>query len=260
MAKDYYQILGVPRTASSEEIKKAYRKLAHQYHPDKKGGDEARFKEVNEAYQVLSDPKKKSNYDNFGFAYNDGGFGAGQGGFDYSDIFGNMNGEDIFSAFSDIFGGFGQGYRKDDNRPGENLYIEVVLKKDDLGKQRAIDFEALGVCDECEGVGAEKGYDIVTCPECKGSGQVRHTSRTPFGVFSRIGICNKCGGKGRYPEKVCHKCKGEGRVKTKRQIDILVPKNIEDDYTIAVPKGGNAPGGGQQNGRSGDLVIHLRLK
>lgn len=273
MAKDYYNILGIPRTATQEEIKKAYRKLAHQHHPDKKGGDESKFKEVNEAYQVLSDPKKKSSYDNFGFAYNEGGFQGGQG-FDYSDIFGGMGGrgfEDIFDVFSDMFGsprseagaGFRGSYEREESQRGENLYIEVGIKKDDLGSQKTIEFEAMDMCKECSGSGIERGYSLITCETCKGAGQVRQTSRSAFGYFTRVSICHKCGGKGKFPEKKCHKCSGDGRVKVKRKLDILVPKNIETDYNLVVPKGGNAAKGGGlsvQTGSSGDLVIHLKLK
>lgn len=267
MAKDYYTTLGVPRTASQDEIKKAYRKLAHEHHPDKKGGDEAKFKEVNEAYQVLSDPKKKSSYDNFGFAYNEGGFGNGQGfggqGFDYSDLFGGGMGgqggmEDIFDAFSDMFGGgFGRTYDREESARGENLYLEVNITKSDLGKQKTIEFQALDACKECDGSGIERGYSMKACETCKGAGQVRQTSRSAFGYFTRVGICHKCGGKGRFPEKKCHKCSGDRRIKVKRKLDILIPENIAGDYNIVVPGGGNAAKGGTS---SGDLVIHLKIK
>lgn len=268
MSKDYYQTLGVPRTASQDEIKKAYRKLAHQYHPDKKGGDEAKFKEVNEAYQVLSDPKKKSSYDNFGFAYNEGSFQRGQD-FDYSDIFGGMGGgggfENIFDVFSDMFGGgFRRSYESEEGQRGENLYIEVSIKKNDLGSRKTIEFEALDKCKECNGSGIERGYDMVNCGTCSGTGQVRHTSRSAFGYFTRVGICHKCGGKGKFPEKKCHKCSGEGRTKAKRKLDILVPENIDGDHNVVVPKGGNAAKSGQihsaNSGQSGDLVIRLKLR
>lgn len=276
MAKDYYTILGIPRTASQEEIKKAYRKLAHQYHPDKKGGDEARFKEVNEAYQVLSDPKKKSSYDNFGFAYNEGGFQGGQG-FDFSDLFSGGFGrgggmEDIFDVFSDMFGsprgeaggGFRRTHEREENYRGENLYLEVNIKKSDLGIQKTIEFEAIDLCKECGGNGIERGYGMITCETCKGTGQVRQTSRSAFGYFTRVGICHKCGGKGKFPEKKCHKCSGDGRTKAKRKLDILIPQNLEGDYNIIVPKGGNTSKSGQAHstgsGQAGDLVIHLKIK
>src|SRR3989344_4875484 len=145
MNKDYYQTLGVPRTASQDEIKKAYRKLAHEHHPDKKTGDEGKFKEVNEAYQVLSDPKKRSNYDNFGFAYNDGGFQGGQygQGFDFSDLFGSRGRagggmEDLFDMFSDVFGNRQPQY--EDRTKGEDLYVEINVSKKDLGTIRVVEY------------------------------------------------------------------------------------------------------------------------
>lgn len=260
MNKDYYIILGVPRTATQDEIKKAYRKLAHEHHPDKKTGNEGKFKEVNEAYQVLSDPKKRSNYDNFGFAYNDGGFQGGQG-FDFSDFFnsrgqGSRGGmDDIFDMFSDVFG-----YRqpqRDDQAKGENLYVEVVVGKKDLGTSRVIEYESFGLCSECEGRGVAKGYSIVNCKTCGGSGQVRHTSRSGMGYFARITICNTCHGAGKMPEKECSYCKGSGRIKTTRKIEIRIPNNLDIAYDVVVPKGGNA---GKHGAESGDLVIHLRVK
>jgi molecular chaperone DnaJ len=262
MPKDYYAILGVPRTATQEEIKKAYRKLAHQYHPDKKGGDEAKFKEVNEAYQVLSDPKKRANYDNFGFAYNESTFQGGEG-FNYSDIFGGINGggfEDIFDMFSEMFGGGFRrtyNYNREERKRGENLFIEIEIKKSDLGKQKTIEFEAMDLCKECGGNGIERGYKIITCDLCRGTGQIRQTSRSAFGYFTHVGICSKCDGRGKFPEKKCHKCLGVGVMKSKRKLDIILPENFEDNYTVVVPKGGNAAGRG---GSPGDLIIRLRLK
>lgn len=262
MAKDYYQILGVPRTASQEEVKKAYRKLAHQHHPDKGTGDEAKFKEVNEAYQVLSDPKKRSNYDNFGFAYSDGGFQGG--GFDFNqenmwDFFGGQKGrtggmEDLFDMFSDVLG-----YRqpREDQARGEDLYVEVAVGKKDLGTTRVVEYEILDACSECEGRGVAKGYSMVNCKTCGGAGQVRQTSRSGFGYFARITVCPTCRGKGKMPEKECSHCKGGGRVKTKKKMEIRIPENIDRGYDIVVPKGGNA---GKERAEAGNLVIHLRLK
>lgn len=258
MNKDYYQTLGVPRTASQDEIKKAYRRLAHEHHPDKKTGDENKFKEVNEAYQVLSDPKKRSNYDNFGFAYNDGGFQGAQG-FDFSDLFGSRGRtggmEDLFDMFSDVFG-----YRQpqsDDQARGENLYVEVVVGRKDLGTSRVVEYELLDLCSECDGRGVAKGYSMVNCKTCGGSGQVKHTTRSGFGYFARIAICGTCRGKGRMPEKECPVCKASGRMKTKRKIEIRIPDNLNRTYDVVVPRGGNA---GKHGAPSGDLVIHLKIK
>ena len=262
MNKDYYTILGVSRTASQDEIKKAYRKLAHQYHPDKNGGDEAKFKEVNEAYQVLSDPKKRSNYDNFGFAYNDGGFQGG--GFDFNqenmwDFFGGQRGraggmEDIFDMFSDVFG---QRQSREEQTRGEDLYVEVVIGKKDLGTNRVIEYEMLDVCLECEGGGVAKGYSIINCKTCGGAGQVKQTTRSGFGYFARITVCPHCRGRGKMPEKECSHCKGSGRAKTKRKLEIRIPENLDRAYDIVVPRGGNA---GKHGTEPGNLVIHLRLK
>ena len=274
MAKDYYTTLGVPRTASQEEIKKAYRKLAHQHHPDKSGGNDAKFKEVNEAYQVLSDPKKRSNYDNFGFAYNEGGFQNGQD-FNYSDIFGGMGGqagvEDIFDMFSGMFGssrgeaggGFQRSYEREESTKGENLYLEVNIKKSDLGTRKTVEFQALDLCKECNGNGIEKGYRMITCETCGGMGQVRQTSRSAFGYFTHISVCHKCKGKGKFPEKECRKCSGSGRAKAKRKLDILIPEILDGDYNVVVPKGGNVGKNGQahsaNSGQAGDLVVRLKL-
>ncbi|HVZ11220.1 MAG TPA: DnaJ domain-containing protein [Candidatus Paceibacterota bacterium] len=262
--KDYYNILGVPRTASQDEIKKAYRKLAHEHHPDKKHGDEAKFKEVNEAYQVLSDPKKRSQYDNFGFAYNDGGMGGGPGGYNFNQedlwsMFGGGrrgNAEDVFEMFGEMFGGFRQpGY--DQPQKGEDLYIEMTVTKKDLGTTRTFEYEIQDTCSQCQGQGVEKGYHIVVCDACKGSGQIRHTSRTAFGMFSQLSICPSCGGKGKKPEKECHACKGAGRAKSKRQLEIRIPADLPHAYNILVPRGGNIGKGGTD---PGDLVVSIKVK
>lgn len=257
--KDYYNILGVPRTASQDDIKKAYRRLAHQYHPDKNKGDDAKFKEVNEAYQVLSDPKKRSNYDNFGFAYNDGsGYGGGQEQF--WDMFNQRRGggfEDIFGAFSDIFsGGFSQPDQEESSK-GEDIYLEIAVSQKDLGQKRIFEYSTFDHCKHCQGVGAEPGHKMVNCVTCGGAGQVRQTTRSAFGTFTRIAGCPACKGKRRMPEKACTKCSGSGRVKSKRRFEVHVPDEIDDNYSIIVPKQGNA---GKEGRPAGDLVIVLKLK
>ena len=265
--KDYYNLLGVQRNASQDEIKRAFRKLAHEHHPDKKTGNEDKFKEVNEAYQILSDPKKRSNYDNFGFAYNDGGFQGEQGfghGFDFSDLFSGGFGrsgrsermEDLFDMFSDAFEGFRQPQYEEDSK-GENLYLELTINRKDLGTTKNIEYEAFEICDECAGRGVAKGYKIITCNTCHGTGQVRYTSRTAMGVFTRIGVCNTCKGKGKIPEKECSRCKGAGRIKTKKKLEIRIPENIENNYNVVIPKGGNA---GKTGKLAGDLVLNIRIK
>lgn len=265
MSKDYYTTLGVSRTASPDDIKKAYRKMAHQYHPDKQGGNEGKFKEVNEAYQVLSDPKKRESYDNFGFAYNDGGF-QGQEYSDFSDIFGGFRGgggrggfEDIFEAFSDMMGGGGYARPsyQEESRKGEDIYMEATISKKDLGTTKIFEYNILEKCEDCSGSGVEKGYKMVNCGACGGTGQVRQTSRSAFGVFTRIGVCSKCKGKRRMPEKECHICSGSGRTKAKRTLEIRIPANLDNHYSVVLPKGGNA---GKEGQPAGDLVIQLTMR
>jgi len=269
MAGDYYSILGIDRNASQDEIKKAYRKLAHKYHPDKNGGTDEKFKEVNEAYQILSDSKKKSNYDNFGSAFGDGGF---QGGFDFSDLFrggrGSSGGfEDLFGAFSDMFGyrpgepGSPEGgYRESpyqEEARGENLYLEILIGKKDLGNKKVVEYEAYDPCYECNGKGVAKGHSMINCKTCNGMGQIRRNIQTGFGLFSHVSICGACRGKKKIPEKNCSKCKASGRIKMKRKLEIYVPESIENGYNIVVPKGGNA---GKEGAACGDLVISLKLR
>ncbi len=269
--RDYYSILGVSRTASADEVKKAYRKLAHEHHPDKKTGDEAKFKEVNEAYQVLSDPQKRSNYDTLGYAYNDGGFGNGQPGgqgsynFNQEDIWsmfgGNRgerrgNSEDIFEMFSEMFGGYRQS-QQEQERKGEDLFIEVMVSKKDLGTTRMMEYDIQDSCAECHGEGVAKGYKIVTCQTCKGAGQVRQQARSMFGNFSTITACPTCRGKGRMPEKECPSCKGTGRLKSRKILEVRLPINLPHSYNIVVPLAGNAGKGGQP---PGDLVVNIKVK
>ena len=259
--RDYYNILGVPRTATPEDIKRAYRKLAHQYHPDKQGGDDIKFKEINEAYQILSNPNKRSNYDNFGYAYSEGGFqGGGGGGYEYDfsnfwDMFGGRQKggfEDIFDFFSDMGGGQ---YRQ--ATKGEDLYLEISISKKDLGTTKYYEYEIQDYCPECVGSGIAKGYSVKTCSACNGLGQVQKTTRGGFGFFSQISICRACGGKGKVSEKECPHCRASGRLKMKKNIEIRIPRDVEREYTIIVPKGGNA---GREGQPPGDIVISLKLK
>ncbi|MBX4211483.1 MAG: DnaJ domain-containing protein [Candidatus Yanofskybacteria bacterium] len=259
MQADPYTILGISRNASQEEIKKAYRKLAHQHHPDKTGGDDKKFKEINEAYQILSDPKKRSSFDNFGQAYNDGGFQGnpfGQGGFDFGDIFRGRGGglEDIFDMFSGAFNGQ-QAYQE--QARGEDIYLEIRVTKKDLNTKKIFEYQVYKQCDECQATGLAKGARVITCSTCNGNGQVRETSRTPFGAFTRVMVCQVCKGKGRLPEKECHVCKGNGRTAGKKRIELHIPKDLADGYSVVVPQGGNA---GPLGKPTGDLVINFKLK
>lgn len=264
MNNDPYTILGVPRTATQDEIKKAYRKLAHQFHPDKNKGDDVKFKEVNEAYQILSDPKKRANFDNFGFAYNDGGFKGGSNPENFWDFFGsgrsrgNTGFEDFFSSFSDVFGQYSQ---SDDfsqsTFKGEDINLEISVSKKDLGSIRNFQFNAFDTCDKCHGLGLEEGSKMIDCDECKGHGQVRQSVRTAFGVFTQVKTCSTCKGKRRIPELSCRKCSGEGRIKAKRKFEVHLPSDIDNNYSVIVPKGGNA---GKEGNQSGDLLIIIKVK
>ncbi len=262
MSKDYYSILNVPRTASPDDVKKAYRKMAHQFHPDKQGGDEAKFKEVNEAYQVLSDPKKRESYDNFGSAYNDGGFRGGQEYADFSDIFGGFRGsgggmEDVFEAFSEMMGGGYGRPSQQEERKGEDIYMEAQVSKKDLGTIKVFEYNILEKCSDCQGDGVEKGYKMINCSTCGGAGQVKQSTRSAFGTFTRIGLCPKCHGKRKLPEKECHICSGSGRTKAKRTLEVRIPEDLDNNYSIAIPKGGNS---GKEGKPAGDLVINLKIK
>lgn len=251
MPSDPYTTLGVSKDASADDIKKAYRKLAHQYHPDKKGGNEAKFKEVNEAYQILSDPDKKVRYDRFGHA-GAGGFGGGQGFQDFNFDFGGGGFESIFDMFG---GGFGsaQGRRA---QKGEDLHLQVAVSSGDLGKRKVYEFEAFSPCADCRGTGAQDGH-LTTCAQCGGQGRVQKAVRTPFGTFAQVGVCPVCEGDGQIPEKKCTVCGGSGRRKGKRTLEIHLPKTVHDRYLMAFPQEGNA---GLQGTPPGDLLVTLRVK
>ena len=252
MPADFYTTLGVGRTASPDDIKKAYRKLAHQHHPDKKGGDEAKFKEVNEAYQVLSDPQKRARYDQFGHAGSQGGHGAGPGFQDFNFDFGNGGG---FESIFDMFGGMGGGVRQRPEK-GEDLHLRVSVDKKDLGKRKVYEFEAFDTCKPCESTGAEHAK-LQECSACRGQGRVRQAVRTPLGTFAQIGLCSACGGDGKIAVKKCPTCHGTGRIKTKRTLELHVPRALADRYLVAFPQEGNA---GPHGAPPGDLLVTLNLK
>lgn len=267
--KDYYQTLGVSRDASSEEIKKAYRKLAHKYHPDK-GGDEKKFKEINEAYQVLSDKTKRAQYDKFGRVFEggpgaggfSGGFdfrsrqqgGAGEGiGFDFGDI------GDIGDIFEEVFGFGGKEEKRKDLRRGRDIRIDVELSLEDVvsGKEKEIGLYKYIVCSRCHGTGGEPGTKVKECFSCRGTGQVQQIKRTIFGSFTRSVTCPECGGEGYIPEKPCNVCKGEGRIKGMENIKIFIPAGVDTNQIIRVKGKGNA---GRRGGKPGDLYIRIFVK
>ena len=266
MSKDYYKVLGVEKNASADEIKKAFRKKAHTYHPDKDGGDEAKFKEVNEAYQTLSDKNKRAQYDSFGSTFNNMGGGGGNpfGGFSgFQGGAQNINMEDLGDLFGDLFGGGFGGARSSRSRAraqsGEDIQItmDIDFREAVFGAEKNIRLDKQDTCTKCKGKGHDDKTKIVTCPECNGKGQVETVQRTMFGVFKSAKVCPTCGGEGKKPESFCSECHGSGRVKTKKEIKITIPAGISAGETIRVTGQGNV---GPKGTRSGDLYISFRIK
>ena len=258
MAKDYYKTLGVDRSASAEDIKKAYRKAAHQHHPDKSGGDEARFKEVNEAYQVLGNADKKARYDRTGSADDHPGAGA-YGGFSGFGTEGfNVNMEDLNDIFSSMFsGGFGGGHVEREDR-GRDLHVEFQITLEDAFRGGTHEFRipALVTCEVCEGSGAADGSKLVICSDCDGRGQITQLRRTILGQFQQKVLCPKCEGNGKVPEKPCPKCSGEGRRKGERNVTFKFEPGIADGQLVAVPEMGDA---GRRKQPTGSLGVRVRV-
>ncbi len=267
MAKDYYKILGVDKGASAEEIKKAFRKLAHQHHPDKKGGDEAKFKEINEAFQVIGDETKRKQYDQFGADFEQqGGFGGGAGWEDFMRAArngqGGMNFDfGNFGGFGDVFGdmfGFGGGGRGGPQR-GNDIQVDVQLEFREavFGVEKDIRLTKVNACDVCSGSGAEPGSKLNQCGECKGQGQVRRTQQTILGAMQTVVQCAKCHGAGQVPEKECKHCRGEGRVRSESSYKIKIPAGIDTGGAIRLSGKGEYPGKG---GTAGDLYVRVHVK
>ncbi|HPN96751.1 MAG TPA: molecular chaperone DnaJ [Candidatus Moranbacteria bacterium] len=268
---NYYEILGVSKGATDEEIKKAYRKLAHKYHPDKSGGDEKKFKEINEAYQVLSDKTKRSQYDQFGRTFSAGGgsaYGGEGGGFDFSGFdFGNFSqqggggfdfgGGGFEDIFSSIFGGGGGGRRG--KKRGRDIQVDVEISFLELvrGAEREINLRKSVTCDRCQGTGGEPGAKVKTCPTCKGTGRVQKTTRSFFGAFSQVTVCPECSGEGQTYEKKCSKCGGDGRVKEEERIKIKIPAGMENGGTLSIRGAGEA---GEKGATPGDLYVTVHIK
>ena len=260
--RDYYEVLGLQKGASDDEIKKAYRKAAKENHPDLHPGDteaEARFKEANEAYAVLSDPDKKAKYDQFGFAGVDPNYGAGAGGFtgdfgDLGDIFG-----DIFSAFGGGFGGSTRQTNRNGPRRGESLRVRLTISFEEaaFGCKKDISIARTEQCAECKGTGCEPGTTPEVCPECKGTGTVRVQQRTMFGVMQSTGPCRKCGGSGKIIHSPCPHCRGNGSVRAQKTINVSIPAGIDDGETISLRGQGNA---GSNGGPAGDLLVTVSVR
>jgi molecular chaperone DnaJ len=272
MAQDYYQMLGVSKTADDNEIKKAYRKMAHQYHPDKQGGDEVKFKEINEAYQVLSDREKRAQYDQYGSTFEqarrsggqgnpNGGFGAGG----FEDIFGgNMGGFEFRSSsgggFEDIFGDFFGGGASGSSRSlrGQDIRTEITIDFEDAhkGLNKEISVTRDAKCDVCQGFGAKPGSETRTCSTCLGKGYIRERINTILGFISQKKECHMCGGKGKIITDKCNTCSGTGVKRKTETIRIEIPAGIDNGQTIQVEGKGFAVTGGA----TGDLYVTIRVR
>ena len=258
--RDYYEVLGVKKDATAEEIKKAYRKLTKENHPDLHPGDKAceeRFKEVNEAYEILSDDDKRRKYDQYGHAAFDpnAGFGGG-GGFDGFGGFGGFG-----DIFSDIFGGFGGSTRSNPNAPrrGENVRASVNISFEEaaFGCKKEVTVSKIETCADCKGTGCAPGTTPEICPDCKGTGSVTVNQRTPFGVMQSSSPCSKCHGTGKIIHQPCKSCRGLGSIRRQHKIEVNIPAGIDDGQTISKSGGGSA---GVNGGPAGDLLVSVIVR
>lgn len=269
MSKNYYDILGVNKNASQDEIKKAYRKLAHKHHPDKPNGDEDKFKEVNEAYQILSDEKKKAQYDRFGKTFDGAGQGfggAGGAGFE------NMNWEqmgdmgDLGDVLEELFKNFGGGARGRAGRGRRKTYthgsdIELIhiisLEEAFKGSEKTLEFETFIECSECDGIGYDEDEGLSECSRCDGQGETREQKKTFFGNFSQIKKCSKCDGRGEIPNDKCNNCNGSGRVKDTRKVDLEISPGIDTGKVIKIDGAGEA---GKRSSPAGNLYVNIKVR
>lgn len=269
MAKDYYDKLGVDKSASADDIKKAYRKMAHQYHPDKGNGNEEKFKEVNEAYQVLSSSEKRAQYDQYGQTFEDaqrnggdtGGGGGGNpfgGGFDFGGGFGGGGVEfDLGDIFGDIFGS--RQARQGRRNRGIDLEMPLTITFEEavFGVTKKITLEKKDDCKTCEGSGAEPGTKVITCPVCHGQGQIRTQRRTIFGNVASAVACDRCGGDGKVPEKPCKTCNGDGIKRQDKNLEVNIPAGIHNDQRIRINGEGEK---GYRGSLAGDLYLEIRVQ
>ena len=270
--RDYYEVLGIGKNGTDAEIKSAYRKLAKKYHPDLNPGDkeaEEKFKEVNEANDVLSDPQKRQRYDQFGFAGVDpnyaaangggaGGFGGGFGGVDLGDIFGDIFGGGFGGGFSG-FGGGSSTRTANAPRKGHDIQASVILTFEEAahGCSKKITINRQDTCPDCGGTGAAKGTSPETCPDCGGRGYVVTQQRTPFGVMQSQQPCSHCGGRGTIIRNPCKTCRGTGKTAARKSLEINIPAGIDDDQNIALRGQGDA---GSNGGPAGDVIVHVTVK
>lgn len=269
MTKDYYKVLGIEKNASSDDIKKAYYKLAHKYHPDK-GGDSIKFKEIHDAYQVLSNSEKRAQYDRFGKVFEGGpstssgqeGFGGfrwawgtpGAGDFEDSGV----EFPDIGEIFEDFFGG-GAEFEQRDTRRGRDIEVELEIPLESTlkGHTERVVLTRFVSCTRCQGVGAEPSTRVKECFSCRGKGEVQQIRRTIFGSFTKMAKCPECEGEGWKPEKLCNVCKGEGRIKAEEEISLFIPAGVDTNQMLKVQGKGDA---GRKKGKPGDLYIRIKVQ
>lgn len=259
--KNYYEILGIEKTASKDDVKKAFRKLAAKYHPDKKGGDEAKFKEVSEAYSVLGDDKKRAEYDMYGRSYAGGAgpqggqWGGFQGGFGGAQGF-EFDLNDIFENFGDVFGGGMRGGRRSARGNDISVDIELSFKESIFGTKRTLRIMKNATCSTCNGTGAKEGAEMTTCSTCNGNGKIRETRQSILGQFATVRECTDCNGAGKIPKEKCKDCHGAGIRRTEDTIDITVPAGIEPGEMIRM----TGRGEGVRGGTPGDLYVKVHIE
>ncbi len=260
--RDYYEILGISKSATAEEIKRAYRKLAMEHHPDKHGGDDAKFKELGEAYDTLKDPQKRAGYDQFGHAgaqgnpFGGGGAGGGAGGFGGFDF--NNAGFDFSDILNQFMGGNGGGASAGPAR-GRDLEVGLTIDFTDavFGTEKAVSLTLDDACEHCHGNGAEPGTKLKTCTTCQGRGQVTRVHQTILGAMQQTATCATCSGRGQIPEKACTTCHGSGVMRRQRTITVKIPAGVDDGATMRLSGNGAAPKGG---GSKGDLYVQIRIR
>jgi len=260
--RDYYEVLGVAKDASADEIKKAFRRGAVQHHPDKEGGNEEKFKEINEAYDVLKDAQKRQRYDQFGHAGVGGSSsgGGGQGGNPFEGFGGQGGSFDFGDGLGDIFSQFfgGGNSRQQAPQRGRDVEVNLQLNFEEavFGLETAIDLDIDDVCPHCKGETVEPGHDMKTCPTCKGAGQQTRVMNTMFGPIQQSVVCPTCNGRGKIPEVVCTVCHGSGTQRKKQSIKLKIPAGIDDGSTIRLSGRGEAI----TDGKKGDLYVNIRVK
>lgn len=270
MAKDLYNILGVSKGATQDEIKKAFRKLAHQHHPDKEGGDETKFKEINAAYQILSDPEKRKRYDQFGEAGVNGPGGGGAGGMNWEDVMrqGGFGGGfrqgagggiefDLGDIFSDFFGGGARGQRRQSKGQDIQVDVEISFSEAAFGVSKTVELYKSVSCSKCHGNGAEPGTPIKECAHCKGKGVVERIQQSFFGAVRAQSKCPDCNGEGKIPEKKCTQCHGTGAEKKDTTYEVKIPGGIDDGQTLRIGGQGEA---GEHGSHAGDLYVVVHVK